>query len=190
MKLLFNFLLYSFVIFIFGCGQDKISKYSVPKEKSSVKAQMVSEKSHSSHQRHLLWTTPEGWTEKPGNSIRIGSFEVAFKDNEKGDVSIVSLPGDAGGLLANVNRWRGQLGLASINKEELSQNSSNLNLNEIEFKWVEIYSGSSSESKAMLVALFMHDNSTWFVKMIGSKLLIDHEKESFRKLLASFKFNH
>ena len=57
------------------------------------------------------WATPEKWTDKPGNSMRIGSFAMPGPGGDA-DVSISQLGGMAGGLVANINRWRGQIGLS------------------------------------------------------------------------------
>lgn len=58
----------------------------------------------------IRWTLPAGWQEEKGGSTREAS--ILFGDREpKFEISVSRLPGDAGGLTANVNRWRDQLGL-------------------------------------------------------------------------------
>ena len=59
----------------------------------------------------VTWTTPAGWTQVPPSEMRVGSFKITGADGKQADVSIVPLPGMAGGDFANVNRWRGQVGL-------------------------------------------------------------------------------
>ena len=46
--------------------------------------------------------------------MRRGSFTIRGEGNATADLSIVALPGAAGGLVENLNRWRGQVGLASL----------------------------------------------------------------------------
>ena len=43
--------------------------------------------------------------------MRLASHKVSDEDGNEIDFSITSFPGDVGGLLANVNRWLGQIGL-------------------------------------------------------------------------------
>src|SRR5712691_1137344 len=63
----------------------------------------------------IKWTTPEGWTEIPPSSMRYASFSApAEEDGGKIDISVVTFPGDGGSDADNVNRWRGQIGLAPI----------------------------------------------------------------------------
>ncbi len=45
--------------------------------------------------------------------MRVASFEVS-ENGKTADVSVIPLGGMAGGDLANVNRWRGQVGLPPL----------------------------------------------------------------------------
>src|SRR5262249_11505972 len=62
----------------------------------------------------IKWTTPEGWTEVPPSSMRYASFSAPGQDGGKIDISIVTFPGDGGSDADNINRWRGQMGLAPV----------------------------------------------------------------------------
>ena len=63
----------------------------------------------------LSWEIPSKWEVSDGHSMRLASFNVPFS-NGIGDLSIVSLSGASGSIAANVNRWRGQLGLPNISE--------------------------------------------------------------------------
>ena len=52
--------------------------------------------------------------------MRLASYNVPF-DGGVGDLSIIRLAGQAGGDLANVNRWRDQLGLPNIDEINLRE---------------------------------------------------------------------
>ena len=65
------------------------------------------------------WIVPDGWRESPDRPpMRHATY---LFDDESGaiEVAITRFPGDVGGMLANVNRWRGQVGLAPISAGEL-----------------------------------------------------------------------
>ena len=62
----------------------------------------------------IKWTTPEGWTEVPPSSMRYASFSAPADEGGKIDISVVTFPGDGGSDADNVNRWRGQMGLAPV----------------------------------------------------------------------------
>ena len=50
--------------------------------------------------------------------MRLASFEVPYSTGS-GDLSIMELSGSGGGLEANVNRWRGQIGLDPVSYTHL-----------------------------------------------------------------------
>jgi hypothetical protein len=61
------------------------------------------------------WKLPEGWTQKPGNEFRFATIEIPAEPKPL-ELTVSPLPRDPQGaddeaLLANVNRWRDQLGL-------------------------------------------------------------------------------
>lgn len=69
------------------------------------------------------WTLPEGWRETPGTDMRFATirFDASGKTHE---MSVIPLPTGGGDfdeyLLANINRWRGQMNVGPISKAELS----------------------------------------------------------------------
>ena len=53
--------------------------------------------------------------------MRLASYNIPLAGGETGDFSLVRLGGGAGGTMANINRWRGQIGLGPTTPEELAQ---------------------------------------------------------------------
>lgn len=66
----------------------------------------------------LRWTLPAGWSEEKGAGDRQSSLTIGTRD-PKLEMTVVKLAGDGGGMLANVNRWRDQMGLEKIKAEAL-----------------------------------------------------------------------
>lgn len=69
----------------------------------------------------LAWITPEGWAEAPagsGGGMRL--IDLRFGPNQEGECYLSIMPGQAGGLAANVNRWRTQMGLTPYTDAELA----------------------------------------------------------------------
>ena len=52
--------------------------------------------------------------------MRHASFAVSMRDEPEADLSISVLGGAAGGLPANINRWRAQLGLPELAPDEVA----------------------------------------------------------------------
>lgn len=80
------------------------------------------------------WDLPAGWSENDGNQIRFATIIIpaAAGENEKPlEISVTVLPksgDDADYILVNVNRWRNQLKLPPIAKEQLAGESTQLDL--------------------------------------------------------------
>lgn len=65
------------------------------------------------------WTAPDSWRPVPGERpMRLATYEIP---DESGpiEVAITRFPGDVGGMLANINRWRGQLGLGPVTEADI-----------------------------------------------------------------------
>ena len=75
------------------------------------------------------WSLPEGWARQPGNQFRYATLAIGATGLE---VSVSSLPkGEVDAsqyVLNNVNRWRGQLGLAELSPDELQRETTQLEL--------------------------------------------------------------
>jgi hypothetical protein len=75
------------------------------------------------------WTLPAGWTEQPGSGIRFATLVIPGETRLEVTVIVLPKSGDnVEYLLANVNRWRGQLRLAPIAAEALPAESSRVEL--------------------------------------------------------------
>ncbi len=74
------------------------------------------------------WTLPEGWTQEPGSEMRFATIKINTGEQPL-ELTVIPLPMPAtDGLLANINRWRGQLGLGPVDQAGLAQVSTELPL--------------------------------------------------------------
>src|SRR5262249_32600143 len=70
----------------------------------------------------LKYTRPDGWVEAPdlaGGMIRMAAAFRVSDGGKTAQITVTPLVGEAGGLLANVNRWRGQIKLGPIDEAQL-----------------------------------------------------------------------
>ena len=112
--------IYFYLFFMFfSCDTNNYTRtYNLPKQKLvNLTQHSNTNKSHSG----LSWEKPGNWESKQGSSMRLASFSIPYSRGF-GDLSIIKLSGDAGGLKANVNRWRKQLNLSPQNKNEIEKN--------------------------------------------------------------------
>lgn len=182
------------LLFASGCGQEDVSVYRVPKEKlpPSAEARMPdgrADPDSANVEPGLKWLLPAGWKEVPPGEMRVASFKVVGKDGKQADVSVVPLPGSAGGDLSNVNRWRGQVGQPPVSAEELKKLAQPV---EMAGQPAELYDqggeDSSGEPTRILAAIQRRDGTTWFFKMTGDNQLVAESKPAFVQFLKSVQF--
>ena len=79
------------------------------------------------------WALPEGWEDEPGSQMRFATIRITTAEGPL-EMSVIPLPTGDGSfdayLLSNVNRWRGQFGLASIAQDQLAEHARKIELGE------------------------------------------------------------
>lgn len=175
-----------------GCRDSAIVSYQIPKE-SDVTAtkssppppgnDMAGTAVATSSGADLVWTAPAHWQPKPGGGMRKGSYSVGPAGAAAADLAITAFPGDVGGELANVNRWRGQIGLAPIAAAELPAVITHFDANGLHISHLDI----ANQQQRMLAAFIPHGDSTWFVKLVGPDALVATEKPAFLAFLQTLR---
>lgn len=130
------------------------------------------------------WTVPAGWKAAGPRPMRLASFEVPDAAGA-GDVSVSSLAGDGGGLLANVNRWRGQVGLPAVDEATLRREAKEIRTAGGDVGLLVDLAGGE---KRILGAIVPHAGQSWFFKLTASSALIDRERGAFESFVRSVKF--
>jgi len=129
------------------------------------------------------WNIPPTWNQGKQSSVRVGSFSVNDSRGNKLDISITSFPGDVGGLLANVNRWIGQIDLKPIDQSNIDKYCSPIQIDGKKSHFVEAY----GDEKGILAGILFQENKSWFFKLIGDRDLVETEKSTFMTFLESVR---
>ena len=133
------------------------------------------------------WTVPDGWKEAKGDGVSMAAFAA-----EEGKRSVRTTVSVLGGndLLQNMNRWRGQLGLPSWTKEELSKSAKTLTVDGTDGSFVELVGKNSKtgEPASTLGVIIPRGGSSWFFKLTGDVELAQREKANFEAFVQSVKF--
>ncbi len=181
---LLTLLLLTCFLFLSSCNSPKIRSYTIPKE--AIPALQTAQPQH----QHLSWDTPDDWLEKPASGMRLGSYYIS---NYYGvaDMSIVSLSGMDGGLIANLNRWRGQLHLNPVDQSDLPNFHSKRQINGLAFDYFKLTSdtilANKKENSSMIVAMLKYKEHHYFFKATGEKSMIEKIEPSFLTFLESIK---
>ena len=110
----------------------------------------------------ISYKVPEGWKELPLSGIR--KVNLVVKDETgQAELIVLAFPGDVGGRLANINRWRGQIGLEAVEAGVLSSFSNSYSISGHSGLYVRLEGG----SKSILGALLPFHGYTWFFKFLG-----------------------
>jgi hypothetical protein len=121
------------------------------------------------------WTVPSQWKEIPAGQMQVAKFTVPARGSAKAEVFVSVFPSDTGGTLANVNRWRKQIGLPDAPGGELTSMVSPLDPAQPEAILVDM----TNNNKRLLGAIVPRDGRYWFYKLLGDAEAVAPEKESF-----------
>lgn len=108
---------------------------------------------------------PAGWSVGPENGMRKATWIVAGPDGSKAEIAVTVFPGNVGGLTANVNRWRGQIGLPPASGEDIAASAKPAKVGGVESQRFVMTSGDGK--KGLDAVMTPHKGATWFFKMSG-----------------------
>jgi hypothetical protein len=167
-----------------ACQRDEVAHYRVPKATVELPAPAAQEPAAPAA-GGLRWTLPAGWKEAPGGGqMRFATLTAPVAGTL--DVSVVRLAGDAGGELANVNRWRNQIGLAPVGQADLAAARKTLRTAAGDLAVYDFTSEGAKKSRT-IVGLTSVQGESWFVKMSGEAEAVATARPAFLGLLGSIR---
>jgi hypothetical protein len=97
--------------------------------------------------------------------------------------------------LANINRWRGEVGLEPLAKDGLAKASETIEIDgqPATFAAMVPDAAKSEQSKvvqATLAAIARRGDQVWFIKLMGDRDLVAARKDEFKTFLKTIKFPH
>ena len=193
------FLLAAALLLALGCRREEVTHETVPKGESgltltaatsspmeaSAAGAEVPEPSTPTGASALKWTLPKGWTQSLSGGMRYATLKPSVAGRV--ETSVVVLPGPAGGELANVNRWRGQIGLEPIDESSLAQLRKTLKTRAGAVSVFDFQSEGQVKSR-VIAGLTTSRGNSWFVKMTGDAEPVAAARADFIRLLESLRF--
>lgn len=135
------------------------------------------------------WILPPAWQEYPAEGMRYANFRTSPSVEEGGvTVNLFRFPGDAGGLLENVNRWRGELDLSPLAADDLAENGTQMTIAGQSMFIVDLSAEQGDPVRRTLGAIFRREGESWFVKMEGHHSAVQSNLQNFIDFLRSLKF--
>jgi hypothetical protein len=136
------------------------------------------------------WQVPAGWKEIDGGQFLVAKFIISGADNLQAAVNVSMSAGDGGGLLGNVNRWRGQLGLNQQSQAEVDKSVTSVDIQGgkailVDMSGTDMKSGAKSR---LIGAIVPKGQQTWFYKLMGPAALVEQEKNTFTKFVQGVNY--
>jgi len=186
-----------------GCNRDQVSHFRVPKEA------VADHPDHPGHEAEgqgmppvggempapprpagpgsLKWSLPKGWSEVTGEGMRFATFKSPVAGRH--EATVVVLPGAAGGELANVNRWRGQIGLGPIDEAALAAARAVVKTKAGALNVYDFTSEGQAKSRMVVGLISTPDGNTWFLKLTGDAGPVAKAKPDFMHILESLRLD-
>ena len=139
----------------------------------------------------LDWDLPAGWEELPPTPLRTANFVVPGQDRLECYVTV--LPGGGGGIAANVNRWRKQMGLDAISDADVAALPT-VKMFGVDAPYVEIdgtFKGAGVETGAegftMAATVVERSGAAITAKLVGPAAAVRAEVERFKAMCSSLR---
>lgn len=136
----------------------------------------------------FTFDAPAEWKALPTTSMRLANLKTSDTDTAaevKAFVFSAAAPMMADPL-ANVNRWRGQVGLDETTQAELDKSSEKIKVAGLDATYVELI----GEKDAITAAMIPRGGQVWFFMMSGPAETLQSEQERFREWLKTIKFTN
>ena len=133
------------------------------------------------------WELPESWKAVEGNPIRKATIQVA---DGAAEMAVTAFPGDVGGLEANINRWRRQLGLSPASPGEIQNFTQAIEVDGRPGTLMYFSSGYGNDKEGLLGLIVELERATWFFKMTGPSGLLLAEQPRFERFAQTISFSN
>lgn len=177
-----------------ACHRDEIAHYQVPKERpfaadpvgqAGTPPEATADAAEPPAGGGLAWTLPAKWTEtRGGDAMRFATLKPPVEGRV--DVSVIVLPGPAGGELANVNRWRGQIGLPPLDEPSMARVRRSVSTRVGQVALYDFTSEGQTRSR-VIAGLASAGGNTWFIKMAGDERAVGAARQDFIRLVESLR---
>jgi len=176
-----------------SCKDDEIRTYRIATDPTpddpatSAPAAVPKEESphdQAAHSDSVVWQVPGDWKlEKAGQFVN-----AAYALPGGGRVTVSKLAGDGGGLAANINRWRGQVGLKPLADQEVSGQPLKVADSSEVMRLFNLTSvDSAPDADGILAGVLPLKTETWYFKFSGPVGVLRKTEGLFAEFLRSVR---
>lgn len=121
------------------------------------------------------WKVPADWKQVAPGAMQVAKFQVPSQKDATAEVTVSVFPSDTGGNLANINRWRGQLKLSSVDEAGLAKLVQPLDPANPKAVLVDM----DNQGDRMLGAIVPRGGQWFFYKLRGGTAAVEAQKAAF-----------
>ena len=134
---------------------------------------------------------PAGWQEVPAAQFLLAEYSITGANGAKAEVNVAELSGNGGGVLANVNRWRGQIGLDPVDETGLAKLTTAMDVTGGQATFVDMTGTDANGQPTRLVAAIVPmGDQTWFYKLMGDEKIVASQKDAFTKFVQTARYSN
>ncbi len=186
-----------------GCDDDEIRAYQSPKSDPYSEPKLLigmdgmggmdgMQAPASTSKNTIGWHVPDDWIEDPNASSILTAAYIVQGETGDARITVTKLGSGGGGVLANINRWRGQVGLDPIESID-AQEKVSVQVDDQTCDLIDLVkpenAGQTMIDRMMVVMLPRpQDGLTWYFKMTGSVDALEEHKPAFITFVESIKF--
>jgi hypothetical protein len=133
------------------------------------------------------WQVPAGWQEVPPAQFLLAEFAITGANGAKAEVNVAQANG---GLLANVNRWRRQIGLDALDESGLDKVVAAMDVTGGKATLVDMTGTDfrTGQPTRLVGAIVPMNGQTWFYKLMGDASVVEAQKAAFLKFVQGVKY--
>jgi hypothetical protein len=131
----------------------------------------------------VKWTVPQGWVQEPPRQMRVASFKTSLAPDAAQVIVSRFGAGAFGGMLDNINRWRGMVNLPPIDdvKKQPGEKTKIGGADADAYEFV-------NDGQRLVVILIPRGEMTWFIRFVGTDKETTTQKPSFDAFLRSIQW--
>ena len=169
-----------------SCKDDEIRTYRVATDSTVETPALpaVEKPEPETPAQSVGWQAPEDWKEEQAGQFLTAAYALPGG----GRVTVSKLAGDGGGLAANLNRWRGQVGLKPIAEKDVSGQPLKIADSDEVMQLFNLTSvDSAAEAEGILAGVLPLRSETWYFKFTGPVGVLRKSEGEFAAFLRSVR---
>ncbi len=139
---------------------------------------------HAAQSGSVVWQAPGDWKQEKASQFLTAAY--ALPDGAR--VTVSKLGGDGGGLAANINRWRGQVGLKPLDDKDVVGQPLKIADSEEVMQLFNLTSeNSAAAAEGILAGVLPLKTETWYFKFTGPVGILRKTEGVFAEFLRSVR---